>query len=314
MERSGAPKSIAKPMFSPNAVLPNLVVAGAPKAGTSSLHMWLADHPDALGSTEKETYFFVDPGTHMHLPERHISRGLEEYSACFDPEPGRSYKVVLESTPSYLYSATALRELPDLPTQPRFIFVVREPSAQIYSLFSYFKNNWNWIPLHLTFAQYIEDITSGTPDYRGNELAVNALANGAYIDFLGRWRDRVGADRMRVWLFDELVADKLAFTKRAAEFAGLDPAFYDSYAFPSDNETYEVRSGALQSLNVAMRRLLPRGKAYQALRRVYRSLNTRRPRPPGDADGAVRHALKERFSDANMRLAREFGLDLSGWQ
>jgi hypothetical protein len=40
--------------------LPNLVIAGAPKCGTSSLFYWLADHPQACGSTVKETFYLMD--------------------------------------------------------------------------------------------------------------------------------------------------------------------------------------------------------------------------------------------------------------
>lgn len=40
--------------------VPNLLIPGAPKAGTFSLQKWLVDHPGALGSSEKETYYFVD--------------------------------------------------------------------------------------------------------------------------------------------------------------------------------------------------------------------------------------------------------------
>lgn len=312
--RTDGPRLAADAMHSSDQLLPNLIVAGAPKAGTSSLHVWLAAHPDALGSTEKETYYFVDPGTHMHRPNRHISNGLGEYSKYFRPETGKQYKVVLESTPSYIYSGTAMAHLPSLPTEPKFIFVLREPSAQIYSLFTYFKNNWNWIPRDLDFARYIQTLRSGTPDYKGNELANNALDFGAYVDFLERWRERVGPERMQVWLFDDLLADEVAFTKRAAAFVGLDPSFYDTYEFPRDNETYEVRSGALQSVNVGVRRLLPKGRAYEAIRGIYRRLNTRKPGRPNDIDMAARDALKQYFVDANFRLAREFRLELSSWQ
>jgi len=294
-------------------MLPNLIIGGAPKAGTSSLHMWLADHPDAVGSTEKETYYFVDPGTHMHRPDRHIANGLEGYHSYFPVPPGETPRVVLESTPSYLYSETALRHLPDLPGQPRFIFIVREPSAQIYSLFTYFKNNWTWIPHDLAFADYLDQIEHGTPTFGGNELAVNALRFAVYVDYLCRWRDRVGAGRMRVWLFDDLVRDQKGFVQKAAAFAGLDPAFYETYGFPRDNETYEVRSPLLQKLNVALRAALPRGAAYGALRSAYRRLNTRKPAPASLDDKSLLAGLARRFTADNARLAQEFGLDLSAW-
>ena len=44
------------------AMLPNVVIAGAPKCGTTSLFAWLADHPDVCGSNVKEARYFLDPG------------------------------------------------------------------------------------------------------------------------------------------------------------------------------------------------------------------------------------------------------------
>ena len=99
--------------------LPNLIIPGAPKAGTSSLQRWLADHPDAFGSVEKETYYFVDPGTHMHRPGAHIANGLEGWRDQFPIPSGVKPKVILESTPGYLYYETALTHIPALESAPK---------------------------------------------------------------------------------------------------------------------------------------------------------------------------------------------------
>lgn len=296
-------------------VLPNFVIAGVPKAGTSSLHGWIADHPSALGSVEKETYFLVDPGTHMHNPARHVSNGLEGYSSCFPPlARGRPEpRVVLESTPSYIYSRTALEHLAVLPTRPRVLFILREPASQIYSLYRYFRENWDWIPRGMSFPAYVEAVRAGTNRFRGNELARNALSNAVYADHLGPWFDRLGPDRISVRLFDELLADERAFTVSVARWLGLDPAFYESYGFRRSNETYSVRSPALHWVNLRVRGLLPKGAGYRALRALYRSVNTARAGGPDrDAQRCIER-LREEFVPANNRLAAEFGVQVSGW-
>lgn len=63
--------------------LPNLFICGVPKAGTSSLHRWLSDHPDAFGALDKEARFFMDPGGHIHRPDFNIANGLEGYRSQF---------------------------------------------------------------------------------------------------------------------------------------------------------------------------------------------------------------------------------------
>ncbi len=293
--------------------LPNFFVAGAPKAGTSSLHQWIADHPDAFGSEEKETYFFVDPGTHMYRPDAHISKGLDSWRAQFPIPEGVQPKVIVESTPAYIYSQTALREIPALPSQPKCLFVLRDPASQVYSLYTYFRDNWTWIPSDMSFDDFLNAVREGSHDFGGNELAQNALANAAYVDVLLPWLEALGPDRIMVTTFDELLRDQRALTKRVAAWIGLDPSFYDEYEFPRENETYVPKNRALQRLNVGIRGALPKGKLYEAARSVYRRLNTTKPTGPTDRDSEVLEALKREFHSANTRLEQAFDLNLSAW-
>lgn len=289
--------------------LPNFFIAGAPKAGTSSVHQWIADHPDALGSNEKETYFFVDPGTHMYRPEAHVSKGFETWRDQFDVPNGAAPKVIVESTPGYIYYETAQREIPLLETAPKCLFILREPSAQIFSLYTYFRNNWDWIPGNMSFAAFLEAVDQKSHAFKGNELARNARDYAHYAKFLRIWRENLGDDRMMVASFDELLADEKEFTKKVAAWVGLDPAFYDTYDFPRENETYVPKNRTLQRLNVAIRGALPKGAAYNKLREIYRSLNTSTAKTPKTEDEtALLDDLKASFQKVNAELSDEFGV------
>jgi hypothetical protein len=303
----------ASPRFA-GGFIPNLVIAGAPKCGTSSLHRWLAAHPDVIGSSKKETYFLSDPGTHMFRPQASVLGGLAGYTRYFEADTGQNPVAVLESTPSYIYSATALRVLPGLPSRPRVVFVLREPSAQVYSIFGYFQSNWNWIPPEMTFREFVDRALAGNPqEYRGNELAQNAVQNARYVDFLRRWRDALGGDRMRIYLFENLRTDPRTLVKDVATFAGLDPGFFEDFAFQAFNQTVAVRSRVVQNLNIAVRALLPKGRFYDAGRRLYRRVNTKAPAAKTELDIETLVQLKSYFQESNQRLSGEFGLDLSSW-
>jgi hypothetical protein len=294
--------------------LPNFLICGAPKAGTSSLFEWLSSHPDALGSVQKETYYFVDPGTHMFRQHCHVSNGLETYAKCF-PEIDSAHppRVILESTPSYLYSATALEHVPKLPTLPKCLFIVREPGEQIFSMYRYFKGNWDWIPSDMSFAEYLAAVTGTGHTFNENELAQNAIQNASYVDYLVRWRDRLGRERMMVRDFDELRRDPSAFTKDVAAWVGLDASFYQGFDFRVENATYAVRSHLLQRMNLHVRRWLPQGRLYNAVRTAYRRMNTTTPAAAEEADREAMQSLRARFAPSNDRLRREFRLDLPGW-
>lgn len=294
--------------------VPNFFIAGAPKAGTSSMFRWIADHPDAFGSRDKETYFFVDPGTHMYRSHFHISNGLDSYRAQFPIPEGARPEIILEATPSYLYSEAALAHVPGLPTGPRCLFMLRDPAEQVYSLFSYFSKNWDWIPREMSFAEYLSAVDARSHAFKGNEIAQNALTLARYTGFLERWRDRLGKDRIMVVTFDELRLDHTGLTRRIARWLGLDPTFYDDYPFSRENETYAARNNALQSANVALRGLLPKGRAYSVFRTLYRRLNTRKPDGPDKDDAVLINELRGRFAIDNAKLAAEFGLDVAAWR
>jgi hypothetical protein len=294
-------------------MLPNWIVAGAPKSSTSSVFRWLMDHPQVDGPAEKETCYFVDPGSHLFQPDANFrDQGLAGYAKLFahcDP----AARVIVESTPAYLYSPTAISHLPNLPTRPSFIFVLREPASQLRSLFTYFQQNWNWIPRSMTFGEFIKAVEGGRSDFGGNELAANALKNAYYSDHLLRWRESVGRDRMVVLLFEELVNDSRDAMQRLAVRLGIDPAFYDDYAFEPENTSYIVRSAILQDLNIFIRRYLPKGHIYEALRSMYRVANTRRPdRAQSEPD--IELHLSEYYAPMLRELEQEFDLNLAQWK
>jgi hypothetical protein len=294
-------------------MLPNWIIIGAPKSSTSSLFRWLVDHPEVAGSADKETYYFVDSGTHMFRNDRNfLDHGLEGYEQFFAGADAAA-KVIVEATPSYLYSATALRHLPKLPTKPHFIVVLREPVAQIRSLHAYFQQNWNWIPRDMGFGAFVAALKTGREDFKGNELARDALVNAHYAEHLRRWQAAAGKRRVHFLLFEALVADSRGVMRKLAKRMHIDPAFYDTYAFPAENSTYTARNAALQNLNIRFRGRMPQGALYRALRRIYRALNTR-PAPRADSDAEAEQALSAIYADMPDELEREFRLDLTSWR
>ena len=70
-------------------MLPNLIVIGAAKCGTTSLHEYLDAHPEIAMSREKELYFFIE--------EKNWNKGLAWYESNFDPHA----RVRGESSPGY---------------------------------------------------------------------------------------------------------------------------------------------------------------------------------------------------------------------
>ena len=296
--------------------LPNLIIGGVPKAATSSLFRWLADHPDALGSSVKETRYFVDRTSHTFDPDMNIAtQDLDTYRQFFTaPATQAPPKLVLEATPTYLYEHTALEYLPDLASHPVMLFILRRPSAQIYSTYTYFTNNHIYMDPSIDFPRFVELARDYAPELDRNELLQNALDNCRYAEHLEKWRRRIGPERMIVLLFEDLIRDPKSILKTIAGRLGIDPSFYDQYDFPAQNETYRIRNTFLQSLNQRVRDLIPGSPLRDALRAAYRQVNTDTNRPGlSYEETQTLVGLDAEFADDNRRLAAEFGVDVSPW-
>ena len=96
--------------------LPDFLVIGAPKAGTTALHAALARHPGLYMSEIKEPKFFLTDGPpplrggpgDAKTYREHVWR-TDDYEALFDPAPPGALRG--ESTPFYLYDRDAQRRI-----------------------------------------------------------------------------------------------------------------------------------------------------------------------------------------------------------
>ncbi|MGY8961279.1 MAG: hypothetical protein ACKVKG_17485, partial [Alphaproteobacteria bacterium] len=136
-----------------------------------------------------------------------------------------------------------------------------------------------------------------------------------YIDHLERWRERLGAERMRVMILEDLQDDPAGVMADLSGWLGLNPAFYEDYGFPRENETYRVKSRLLQEINIRVRGIAARTPFYGPARALYRRLNTaKQPEAMTALDEAALVDLQSAYASDNDRLAREFSLDLERWR
>jgi hypothetical protein len=302
--------------------LPNLAVAGAPKCGTSSLYRWLADHPRACGSKVKETFYLMDEGHPLlRRGSNFHTRGLEGYAEFFGDCDARA-RVVFEATTHYMYQRTAIEVLLNLPTRPQIVFMLRKPSERVYSSFRYSQNNLANVRADLTFARFVELSKengggAALEDATGASAFVlrNDIGFSRYVEYVSRWVERFGRERVHVLLFEDLKSNPRAFMKDFAARVRLDPSFYDAYDFPLKNETFGVRYPSLHRGVRKLNELVPGVGLKGALKKVYvkaqsgRSDNGKTPE-----DVRALEELEQEFRPFNRRLADELGLNLSAWE
>lgn len=265
--------------------LPDLVVIGAPKAGTTSLARWLSDHPDVRMSATKELEFF----------DLYFDRGLDWYAEQLPP--GGPGLVVGEATPTYLgHPLAPTRAAQSLPAA-RFVAVLREPVSRAWS------NYWFFCQLGLerrSWASAVRAERKGRgPDY---------LGRGRYAEQVARWDAVVDPDRLLLLLFDDLVADPAGVFARVCRFAGVRDDVPPT-STRSVNPTSRPRSRHLQYALHATglsRRSGP-GRALW-------SWNARGGRPPTLPREAAAE-LRQRYAADNAALADRLGTALpAAWK
>src|SRR2546421_11902695 len=107
-----------------NPTLPNLLIIGARKGGTTSLHKYLALHPQIFMSKQKELSFF-DERIRWQL-------GLEWYKSNFDA----SYLINGEASPQYARYPRTLgvpEKIKSVLGSPKLIYAIRDPVDRILS-------------------------------------------------------------------------------------------------------------------------------------------------------------------------------------
>lgn len=230
--------------------LPNAVIAGVNKAGTTALFHALAQQDGVHPAKVKETHFFDPLKYGEPLPP------LERYAELFPAAPPGA--TVLEATPEYFYGgdvlAAALAEaLPGV----RVAVVLREPGARAFSWWRFCQSRL-FVDPSIPFSDYLarcEEVGPAAETQR--ELAPwRALSGGEYSAYLPAWQKTFG-DRLLVLFYDDLRADFEGTVQTVARHWGV--PLHTPVASRQDNVTTDVRYASLQrvalSVNHAAERL-----------------------------------------------------------
>jgi hypothetical protein len=106
---------------------PNFFIIGAPKCGTTSMHEWLAQHPNIFMSKFKEPHYFSEDLVHKRI------HNLKVYEQLFQ-EASATHLCVGESSTNYLYSSHAVKNILSYQPTAKFIVMIRNPIEMVYSL------------------------------------------------------------------------------------------------------------------------------------------------------------------------------------
>lgn len=300
--------------------LPNLIIAGAPKAGSSSLFHWLAAHPEVYGAPCKETFYFIDRDSSLLRPEANYNlHGLDKYASFF-PNCPEEAKVVLEATPHYIYQQTALDFFAACEVQPHVVFLLRKPAKRVFSSFSFVQNNLARLDSNLTFEQVTDLMLDETgelakqldyaPDSFFYEWLNTQLPNNCYYNFIQPWAERFPKEKIHIFLFEDMVKNPQITLIKLAQDLGIDADFYQDFYFEKRTKTVAIKNRFLHQFLMKLTPVLGTSRVRELLKSIYFKFNTNPPQP---AKEESLERLENYFKPHNKRLAEAFKLDLEPW-
>ncbi len=187
--------------------LPDFLVIGGQRCGTTSLHSYLAAHPRVRAASGKELQYL----------SLHYGRGERWYRGHFPPSsPG---VVCFEASPLYLFHPDAPSRAAATLPRGRYIALLRDPVERAWSHYLHTRS-YGQEPLDFEAALASEESRLATPEgWRRYSYA----ARGRYAEQLSRWFQHVPRERIHVIRSEDLYADPAAVYGGVLDFLELEP-------------------------------------------------------------------------------------------
>ncbi len=237
--------------------LPDFLVIGAQRSGTSSLYKYLEAHPNVVASIRKEIEYFStdyrlgESWYRAHFPLRSRLRAMEALTGV--------RPVTFEATPDYLLDPRAVRRAYEMLPDASIVVLLRDP---VERAFSHYRHNLRYELESLTFDDALaaeSDRLAGEyeriaadPDYQALPLRRHSyVTRGLYARQLRPWLDAYG-EAVTIIPSEGLFSDTSGRLAELCEFIGVPPRRQSEYR----NYSYTDRPPTRPQMSQATREWL----------------------------------------------------------
>ena len=248
---------------SPFRPLPDFLVLGAQKAGTTALYEYLRRHPQISGPSWKEVSFF----------DRHWARGESWYRGNFPNVARTRGKHVGEASPSYVFHPLAPRRVQEVVPEARLIVLVRNPVDRALSQYNH------EVALGREALPFEEALDAEEERLRGEQERMAAdpryfsrewwshtyKARGRYAEQLERWLAVFPREQLLVLPSDDLGSEPARAHAQVLEFVGASPQRLDSYPRVYEREYEPMKAETRERLAAEFEE--PNRRLYELLGR-----------------------------------------------
>ncbi|MEN8215313.1 MAG: sulfotransferase [Pseudomonadota bacterium] len=294
--------------------LPNFLIIGAAKSGTTSIASYLGQHPQVYMSPLKEPHFFAFEGEQLDLrgpAYREVHRtavtDLETYQRLFQ-NVSNEIAIGEASTTYLVFPGTAERIKRYIP-EVKLIVILRHPVEKAFSSFLHLRRDGR--EKSTDFIQAFNDSESRT---LGNWTPLWLYKQmGFYYSQLQRYYNLFDRDQIKVYLYEDLHKNPLGLISDIYHFIGVDNTFVPDISI-RENVSGIPRNRMIHSLlhsKNPIRNIL--GNSYRKLplsfRNSIRRSNLSKPVLPIE----IRNELIDIYREDILKLQVLIQRELSVW-
>jgi len=296
--------------------LPNFLILGAAKAGTTSLYKYLEQHPDIYMSSFKEPGFFAfegeqlnfqGPGTKTRINKWSVT-DINTYQEMFAGVT--TEKAIGEATPLYLYYPKACDRIKHYIPDAKLIVMLRDPVERAFS-------NYVW-----AVQPGAEPITNFTDALAAEPERINHnwgprwhyKAQGFYYRQLKLYYENFTRQQIKIYLHEDFVANPVAVLQDIFKFLAIDNTFcpdmskkHNTSQIPR-NKTWHKFINQPNLIKSIIKPLLP-VDLRQNIKKNAKNNNLYKPQLSPE----VRQLLITEYQPDILQLQELIGRDLSKW-
>ena len=288
--------------------MPNFLIIGAMKSGTTALYYYLEQHPEVYMSPVKEPNFFCSQEQDNAAD---AVTNIGTYQQLFRGAAGK--KAIGEASHSYLYDPGAAAEIRRYVPEAKLIAILRNPIDRAYSHFLHMVRSGTE-PLD-DFAQALQEDEVGIYKERTFQ---DYIGRGLYYDQLKRYFGIFPREQVRVYLYEDLSDAPISTVQDAFRFLKVNDSFVPDVSLRrnvSGQPKYKTLDGLLRRqsrIKHAAKIYLPARMRWR-LSKAFDDLKTRNLVEPPPVQSKVRRQLIGVYREDILKVQELIHRDLSGW-
>ena len=238
-----------KDMLPPGS-LPEFIIPGAQKSGTTSLFEYITDHPKVIPPSGKESHYF----------DNNFFKPVLWYRRKFPSHIRKLYQNGLtgEATPYYLFHPLSPSRIYSLIPNVKLIILLRNPIDRAISHYwMEFERGNESLPMDEAFSREKERLSgeeakliNGEESYSFPHQRHSYLSRGIYADQLDRYRKFFSDDQILIIQSERLFKDTKYVMKKVFDFLELRYKSFESKKYNEGNKSKEVECDLVKKLKI----------------------------------------------------------------